>query len=72
MPIVDPYKALIQRQQLAIAVESLMRKEAVVNFYAARGKKVVSSDDQQTRRLLKMGAGEKAADERIELGSGQL
>lgn len=49
-----------------------MREEAVVNHYAARGKKVISVDDKQTRAVLNMTAGEPAADVLVELGPAQL
>lgn len=71
MPI-DPHRALVQKKELAIAIEALMREEAVVNHYAARGKKVISVDDNQTRAVLNMVAAEPAADILIELGPGQL
>ena len=71
MPI-DPHRALVQKRELAIAIEALMREEAVVNYYAARGKKVISVDDNQTRAVLKMGGAEPAADILVELSPGQL
>lgn len=71
MPI-DPHRALVQKRELAIAIEALMREEAVVNYYAARGKKVISVDDNQTRAVLNMGGAEPAADILVELSPGQL
>lgn len=68
----DPYRALIRRRETAIAVEALMREEAVVNYYAARGKKVISADDRQTRAVLNMAATEPAADVLVEFGPTQL
>ena len=68
----DPNKSAMQRHQLATAIQALMREEAVVNYYAARGKKVISTDDNQTRTLLKISAAEKAADVLIEMAPGQL
>jgi hypothetical protein len=68
----DPHRALIQKRELAIAIEALMREEAVVNHYAARGKKVISVDDNQTRAVLNMGGAEPAADILVELSPGQL
>jgi len=58
----DPYRELVQRNQLAIKVESLMREETVVNHFAARGYKVLSTDDDETRRVLKMVKAQPAAD----------
>ncbi|MGH9629266.1 MAG: hypothetical protein ACRD7E_13175, partial [Bryobacteraceae bacterium] len=68
----DPHRALVQKKELAIAIEALMREEAVVNYYAARGKKVISLDDNQTRSVLHMSAAEPAADILVELGPNQL
>jgi hypothetical protein len=68
----DPHRALVQKRELAIAVEALMREEAVVNYYAARGKKVISVDDAQTRAVLGMVPSEAAADVLVEFGPGQL
>jgi len=68
----DPHRPAKERYHLAIEVQALMREEAVVNFYAARGKKVICTDDKQTRALLKMGATEKVADVLIEMAPGQL
>ena len=68
----DPHRALVQKRELAVAIEALMREEAVVNYYAARGKNVISVDDKQTRAVLKMGGAEPAADILIELSPGQL
>jgi hypothetical protein len=68
----DPHRALVQKRELAIAIEVLMREEAVVNHYAARGKKVISVDDNQTRTVLKMVEAEPAADILVEMGPGQL
>jgi len=58
----DPYRELVQRKQLAIKVESLMREETVVNHYAARGYRVLSTDDDETRSVLKMAEAQPAAD----------
>lgn len=71
MPI-DPHREAMKRHQLALAVEALMREEAVVNYYATRGKKVICADDKQTRALLKMTASEKVADVLIEMSPGHL
>jgi hypothetical protein len=68
----DPHRALVQKRELAIAIEALMREEAVVNYYAARGKKVISVDDNQTRAVLNMVRTEPAADILVELGPLQL
>ena len=68
----DPHRALVQKRELAIAIEALMREEAVVNYYSARGKKVISVDDNQTRAVLNMGGAEPAADILVELGPKQL
>ena len=68
----DPYRTLVQKRELAIAIEALMREEAVVNYYASRGKKVISVDDNQTRAFLKMVGAEPAADILVEIGPGQL
>ena len=38
----DPYRALVQKRELAIAIEALMREEVVINLYASRGKRVHS------------------------------
>jgi len=71
MPV-DPHRALVQKRELAIAIEGLMREEAVVNHYAARGKKVISVDDKQTRAVLGMVGAEPAADVLVEFAPGQL
>jgi len=71
MPI-DPHRALVQKKELAIAIEAVIREEAVVNYYAARGKKVISTDENQTRSILKMASAERAADILIEMGPRQL
>jgi hypothetical protein len=49
-----------------------MREEAVVTYYATRGKKVISADDKQTRAVLGMHATEPAADVLVEFGPTQL
>ncbi len=73
-PIVptDPYRELIRRKQFAIKVESLMREEAVVNYFAARGYKVLSTDENQTRNVLKMLGRPPAADVLAEVTSQRL
>lgn len=68
----DPHREAIQARETAIALEALMREEAVVNYYAARGKKVLSTTDQETRTVLHMGVREPAADVLVELGPQQL
>lgn len=68
----DPHRALVQQRELAVAVEALMREEAVVNHYAGRGKNVISVDDNQTRAVLHMVRAEPAADIFVEPGPGQL
>jgi|SRR5579884_2893247 len=69
---IDPHRPAVEKKELAIAVEALMREEAVVNHYAARGKKVISADDNQTRAFLGMVRSEPAADVLVEVGPGQL
>ena len=61
MPI-DPHRELVRKKELAIAIEALMREEIVVNLFATRRYKVISVDEIQTRRVLKMPAAQRAAD----------
>jgi hypothetical protein len=61
----DPYRQLRESHQLAIKVESLMREEAVVNYYAARGNRVICQDEDQTRQVF--GIRGKAADVVVEV-----
>jgi ribosome-associated translation inhibitor RaiA len=68
----DPNRAAMEKYQNAILVESLMRVEAVANYYAARGNKVLFADDDEIRAFLKMSPNEKVADVLIETGPGQL
>ena len=67
----DPHRALVQKRELAIAIEALMREEVVVNLYASRGKRVIASDDNQTRIVLRMAAAE-PADVLVGMGPRQL
>lgn len=68
----DPHRALVQKRELAIAVEALMREEAVVNHYAERVKNVIRVDNNQARAVLNMVRAEPAADILVEPGPGQL
>jgi len=67
----DPYRRLIQQREFEIAFRGLMREEAVVNYYAARGYKVLSQSDPETRQVFGIPASEKAADVVVEVSPGR-
>jgi hypothetical protein len=58
----DPYRELVRKRELGIAIEALMREEAVVNHFATRGYRVLATSDAETRNLFKMRANQPAAD----------
>jgi hypothetical protein len=62
MNLTDQYRELVKKREEAIAIEASMREEAVVNHFATRGYKVLSTNDNQTRQVLNMIPGERAAD----------
>jgi hypothetical protein len=67
----DPYRRLIQQRELDIAIRGLMREEAVVNYYAGRGYKVLSQSDPETRQVFGIPATQKAADVVVEISPGR-
>jgi hypothetical protein len=67
----DPFRRLIQQRELEIAIRGLMREEAVVNYYAGRGNRVLSQTDQETRQVFGIPASEKAADVVVEVSPGR-
>jgi hypothetical protein len=58
----DPHRELVRKRELGIAIEALMREEAVVNHYATLGYRVLSTNDDETRSLFKMSERDPAAD----------
>ena len=58
----DRHREAVQKREVAIAIEALMREESVANYFASRFYKILSSEDRQTRTFLGMSASEPAAD----------
>src|ERR1700728_2869821 len=61
MPI-DRVREAVRKRELEIAILSLMREEAVVNYYAGKGYTVLCQTDDETRRVFGIPRGQKAAD----------
>jgi hypothetical protein len=57
----------MRKRQLEIAVRALMREEAVVNHYAGRGYRVLTTTDRETRSLFGIPDGNPVADIVVEL-----
>lgn len=68
---IDKDREAIQRRELEIAITSLMREEAVVNYYASKGYIVLSQTDDETRRVFGIPRGVKAADIVVEVSTGR-
>ena len=66
----DKYRELIQKRELDIKILSLMREEAVVNYYAGRGYRIVSQSDDETRIVFGISRSQKAADVVVEVSRG--
>jgi hypothetical protein len=68
MPV-DRVREAVRKRELEIAIQSLMREEAVVNYYAGRGYRILSQTDDETRQVFGIPRTQKAADVVAEAGT---
>jgi hypothetical protein len=68
----DPYREIIELEELRKKIHAIMREDAVVHHYQAqihgvRGYRVICATDEETRREFKIPSGQPAADVVVEV-----